>query len=245
MTFKTPLVEAVAEVDFVLQPLIEFRALAVYRAIQGDYPAFERLPAVLIPNELGGQQLPSYLPAIRFFSSDRQRLVQYGPRLLTFNETAYPGWATFKERFSSVFRRFAEMDQLVIAERFQLQYVNRLPAVTPTELQRFLTLDLNVTEATLRNDFLFRRTDRHDLGMSSVLIGPLEPDAYRPEPTFGVTCSEVGFATIQFDAERFDSIVDWFEKAHTRVKDAFWNLLNAETQRDWRETYAERAASQG
>lgn len=242
MPFETPLKEAVAEVDFAAQGLVEFRSISLQRALRDKYPVFERLPLVLLPLEQGGQQFPPYSSAVRFFSENRKCLVQYGPRVLSFNELDYPGWDAFKEKFMDVFRIFGQLEPPELIERFHLEYVNRIPALTPKDLQSRLTLDLNVTDNTIRNEFAYRRVEQHDFFVTSVAIAPIGPDQFSPEPCFSVTCAANSFGLIQFDTEGLDIVLDRFEKSHQIVKDLFWSLLTLQTQKEWEETHAQQSA---
>jgi uncharacterized protein (TIGR04255 family) len=243
MPFTTPLEEAVAEVNFAPSALLEFRAATLYSLIGAEFPNYQKFPFFLVPVEAGGGAAPPYSPAYRFTSEDGKQMVQFGPRTLTFNSLAYGGWPRFMEQFSRVFHMVAEASFGLVGERLALTFVNRMPVDTPQGLQKLLCIDLGIDEKTVPLDFMIRKIGQHEAGLSTTIITPLPPDEMFPTPAFGITCTEIGFGTDEFNATNLPEILSWFENAHGRSKDRFWNLLTPEIQKEWEATYAARSAS--
>src|SRR5580692_7144003 len=234
MPFKTPLFEALAEFNFAAVPLLEFRANTLYEIIGKEFPNYQRFPFFLVPAEIpGAQPAVPYSPAYRFTSQDGKRMIQYGPRLLTYHVYLYPGWHQFKEEFTELFSRVAEAGFGLVVERLALTYVNRMPAPTPQALQDLLSIDLGISGDTIPLDFATKRVDTNSVGVSTVTISPLPPSDLQREQAFGITCAELTFQKGAFSREFVAKRLDWFEAAHGRLKQRFWSMLRSEVQKEW------------
>lgn len=234
MSFQTPLQEAVVEVNFGAAPLVEFRAQSLHNLLRSDFPTFIKFPFFLVPQE--GQAIPPYVPAYRFFSEDQARLVQYGPRVISYNRYRYPGWNDFRAEFTDFFYRVTEAGFGQGLERAALTYVNRMPASTPQELQGLLSIDLGITAETVPLDFIIRRVEARPEGLLNVTFMPIGPDQFSGRQSMGVTCVMVRPLNGQLNLDALAEIFGWFEAAHAQIRDKFWSLLSEEVQNEWRGT---------
>jgi uncharacterized protein (TIGR04255 family) len=237
MPFKTPLQEAAAEIDFVKAPLVEFRAATLYQAIRERFPSFQKFSMFLVADDSAAALQP-YAPAYRFLSPDNTSLVQYGPRLLSYNRYQYPGWEQFRAEFAGILETAIAAGLPLEMERLALTYVNRMPAKTPEELQALLSIDLEVEPGTLQQDFMNRKVVAHESGLSVTTIAPIGPDQFANEFSLSISCVEIQHLAYAITPERLGEVIGWFEAAHDRISSRFWNLLTPEVQEDWKATHA-------
>ncbi len=108
-----PLVEAILEVKWALQPLgpegafdPHFRLLVgrLYDRISGDYPHHEELPSAAIPDEISAHMVKH-----RFrVAPDDWPVAQVGPGVLTMNDTQRYTWADFLRRSETLVDKLFE-----------------------------------------------------------------------------------------------------------------------------------------
>jgi uncharacterized protein (TIGR04255 family) len=185
MAFSTPLQEAVAEINFPVTPLLEFRAQTLFDLIGTSFANIAKFPFFLVPQD--GQSAPSYAPAYRFISSDNLRLVQYGPRLLTYNRYNYSGWDNFRQEFRELFQEIIRAGILGTVERVALTYVNRMPASTPQELQGLLAYNLGITEKTVPADFLIRKVEAINDTLVNTTFSMMPPNQFSSTFSMGIS----------------------------------------------------------
>lgn len=132
MHYKNPsIVEALCEVAFRPRSRWDMTVFGrFYDLVRDSYPNREAGEAVEtdVGKVQGGiRQQVRHSPRMRFFSSDRNRVLQVGPNLLVANVLRpYPGWASFKPDIIhalSAYYESADPDQI---EHLTLRYIDRL-----------------------------------------------------------------------------------------------------------------------
>ena len=150
---KKPLVEAIFELNWALQPGQGsdvdpgFKILfgRFYDQVRGEYQDLENLPQAQLPEELTGR-----LVRHRFRSAkDKWPLIQIGPGVLSVNDTDGYTWDDFRPRLNKAVRALhasypSEIQPLTITQVL-LRYIDAIPYDGKTPVLSFLKESLHTT----------------------------------------------------------------------------------------------------
>lgn len=180
-----PLVEAIFEARWMLAspvPNVEvdptFKLLLgrYYDRITKDYPAYEQLPAALIPDEIIAGRLAQY----RFRAkAGGWPLIQLGPGLITVNSTADYLWSDFKGRclkaVETLYASHPKPDELKIVG-MSLRYIDAVDFnVLGDNVLDFLSKEMRVgvhLPETLFGDEVQRNPQNIHIGMTFLTKKP-------------------------------------------------------------------------
>ncbi len=248
-----PLVEALVELRWKLQqPAEELRVDPHYQLLLGrlsdkvavEYPHYERLPTASIPEEMAG-----YLVQHRFRHADRDHpLIQLGPGILTFNETAKYDPKDFRGRvikaIDLLYRSYPDSSKLEI-DSLQLRYIN-------AEAFDYENNDLFVfLQAKMNVGLSLPPTLFSEYGVESLPNSLSWQSAFRSSSPAGDVVSR--FVTGEKEGQRAliwetmvtstgaqvpempDGFSQWFDEAHRITDGWFWKLIAGDLERKYRD----------
>jgi uncharacterized protein (TIGR04255 family) len=240
--FKIPLHEVCAQLDLVPQTIAELRANSFFSKLSTQYPSVEPLPVLLGP---AADQLPEavkYSPAYRFYSDDRSRLVQYGPRILAINflqwSERFPG---FRSGVQWVVDAYEGVSGPPTIEGRSLGFYNRLIVSSLPEASNIISLPLDIRPDTEFKDFVHQTSRQTALGtfLTQITIGV--PDAFTPSPYLAFNL----ILRLRFPAAILDRSAwfEWLDRAHEFIRGQFGESLTPKRREQWEATWRESSAS--
>lgn len=231
--FRTPLIEASAEVYLSPDLLVEMRAQSLRERLSPEFSKVVKIPTLLVSHD--EQVSPTlFTPAYRFFTEDEQKLVQVGPRMVAYNVTRWEGFDAFKAGARSVIEAFNAVMPAVNVFQFQLSFYNRIPAVDFSEMVERLTIGKMFPNDTLLTDF-FCQSSR-GIDAENVILTQIQgsfADARTPEPFVAVN-NIIRRRKADFPIA-VDEFAEWLDAAHERARRNFWDVLTTEAQKSWEE----------
>lgn len=219
---KPPLVEALCEFRFEspsAQPWDGAVPGLMYATLGARYP--ERRESVTLD-----LAQPGGIPRARaqFFSTDKTRLVQFGPDMLVVNALKpHLGWAGLRDEACRVLAEYREVARPARLSTVIVRYINRVDVSSKTDfiLEDYFTILPSVPE-----------------GMSAPLSAfsiQVEARYERPEAalrfnlrTLNGTEDQLSFlvdyehASLDLSAPDFEAVPGWLDAAHTRIELAFY-----------------------
>ena len=139
---NAPLAEAVFEIQFPGEPVIECRRDAFYEKIRSDFPK------VLVP-KIGANNAPALIP-YHFVSDDESRSILLAINKLAVSLKKYRGFVIFKKEIEKVISVFQKCYSIKKINRTGLRYINIIPFTRENDLvpiEQFLNINLTLPES--------------------------------------------------------------------------------------------------
>jgi uncharacterized protein (TIGR04255 family) len=236
--FSTPLFRTVTELNFALQPVVEFRARSLYESLKGSCPIVQQFPVFFVPPDQLTPEQKQQTPAIyQFASQENERAVLVGPRVLTAavrEWTGYPEYRRFVERVVN-----AHLPLLIdpIVERHSLGFYNRIPVSGLEELREILASSVPVESDASLFDLVLQSSRQTEIGslLSQIIVA--RGDAETPEPFLAI--NNIFHSSLvtggAFSIARF---LEWLDAAHELGRNAIWGQLSESVKAAWAATSA-------
>lgn len=222
-----PLVEAVC--DFRLTPDTPWD-LAVpglfYERVKDIFPQREQRfvhETELVQGPEGLQQQIRTTERFMLFTEDRKTLIQLGSRLLAVNVLRpYPTWHGFKSRIERAWETLRDILEVRGLQRIDLHYINRIELPVPeVELKEYFDffpfvgprLPQKMSSFIVGSEFLYEE------GRDRCLV-QLVPT----QTTSGAKSAfilDINYYLAQPRAVEVTDVLDWVEKAHSRLEEVF------------------------
>lgn len=125
----SPVIEALAEFKIKINIPSSVMLGKVYEGLVAEFPKFEELPILSMPEQLRAQE-PAFLNAPHYRFSNDKYLVHVGDRIISVNEICtapgveYSGWESLAANISSVIEIFEKGGVKVETESITLRYIN-------------------------------------------------------------------------------------------------------------------------
>lgn len=245
---KQPLIEVVFELHWRSKkgyPDPDYRLLigAFYEHIKSEFPVFEPLPTVHIPEEAipPNNKIVQY----RFWSENKTwPVVQLGPGILTVNMNKnYGGWATFKPVIEKVVEKFLNSypnKENLALERLILKYLDvfrvdfskdNVLDYLKSKLHVNLSVDLgddprkaNLSEAPINIDLKLE----HQINEPEGVLGfRFFKALVEDEEGLVMESYVISKESPQSDLTK-ESIAIWLDQAHNMTEFIFSNLIRGE-----------------
>jgi len=139
---NAPLVEAVFEIQFAGEPVIECRRDAFYEKIRSGYPK------VFVP-KIGVNNAPALIP-YHFVSEDESSSILLAINKLAVSLKRYRGFGLFEKEIEKVISVFQECYSIKKINRTGLRYINIISFTRENGLvpiEQFLNINLTLPEA--------------------------------------------------------------------------------------------------
>lgn len=242
-----PLVEVIFELRWKLEEITpgikidpNYRILIgrLYEKVKSEYPYYEQLPTVMMPDDLAG-----YFVQYRFRKAkDMWPLVQIGPGIITLNDTDNYHWEDFENRISFLINAFYDVypdaDNNIKISELLLRYIDALEFNFENDnIFNFLKENLKLNIAI--EEILFEQTN--------VANKPLDLDikfsfpSINPDGIFHLRFArgkkknkdaliwetQVHYVGGKLKIVR-NNILEWMVNAHTLVNNWFFKMIEGE-----------------
>jgi len=234
--FRTPLFEVVAEVDLAIEGLVELRAQSLHDILGAEYPGVQRLPVVLVADIAAVQN--AHAAAYRFYNADGRRIVQVGPRVVALNTLTWePGYDDYRDAAYRVMEAYRSVAPRAPVYRYHLAFYNRVPVRDLDEAQALFRFPFAVTPDTAFRELAWQSALNTNVGSVLSTVAVALPDERTPEHFLSVTnIVRQELPTVTPFEEMLDAWRAWFDEAHLKAREIFWNSLTAAAQASWRES---------
>ena len=238
-----PLVEAIFELKWdlpqTIDPHYKIFIGRIYDQVEKDYPYYEELPTVRIPEEM----IP-YIVQYRFRKAEKQwPLIQIGPKIMTFNDTENYLWNDFERRVHNLIEVFykthPKINELTI-KSVHLRYIDAIDFDYKDNIFDFLKekmkISLNIEKSLfdetnvkqLPNEFEFKvsfQTEKPKglLRLRFVRGKRLEKDALIWETEL--------LAQEEDAPKNAKELKNWLKKAHEVAHNWFFKTIEGELYR--------------
>lgn len=144
-----PIVESIIEVRFESELPGEAILGIIYSALKGDFPNFDRLPILQIPEAIRSKdQNLMYAPHYKLSAGNY--ILQIGSKVFSLsNVNEYVGWEAFYEEIKRIFKKIYELKIIKETKRLGLRYINLFPGMNIYEKS---DLRINLKEDRLEKD---------------------------------------------------------------------------------------------
>lgn len=247
-----PLIEAIFELKWELEekangslydPYTKILPGKLFAKIESEYPFYEELPTAEIPDEIS-----PYIVKYRFRKDDTSwPLVQFGPGIITLNDTKYYEWGIFFEKITHLIESFLKVypkEKDLIFSDISLRYVDAIPFnFEQDNVLDFLKNKLNIV-SEIPNALLDELGISHyPRGVNLSYSFPISKPIGNLNIRFGRgrtnnQDSLVWETVVELnDPEQIgdkDSILKWVQEAHILTHNWFFKLVDAELLEDFK-----------
>ncbi len=147
-----PLVEAILDIKFILDgengnltdPYYQLLPGKFHDKVKDNFPYYEQMPAVKIPPEFAAYQIQHRFRA----GKEKWPLVQFGPGVLTLNETKSYNWDSFQKNIELVVDAYSDVStqkQSLKIQSIVLRYVDFIEIDTDVNILSFIKNELKTT----------------------------------------------------------------------------------------------------
>jgi uncharacterized protein (TIGR04255 family) len=231
--FRTPLFEVVAEIDLALEGLVELRAQSLHDALVDEYPTVQRLSVLLVADTSTIQN--AHAPAYRFYNADGRRIVQVGPRMISLNTLTWEsGYENYRDAAYRVMDAYCKTTPRAPVYRYHLGFYNRIASADLEEAQQLVRFPFAVNPETAYRELAWQSVQNTDVGSILMQFGVAPPDERTPESYLSVV------NTVRYElptVTSFEAAIDgwrtWFDQAHEKARQIFWESLMPAAQKSW------------
>lgn len=251
---KKPLVEAILEVHWALQPGLapdtkrdphyKFLVGTLFGAVRAAYPHHEELPAASVPDDI-----TPYIVHHRFRAEPGGwPLLQVGPGVFTVNDTTGYEWDPFERRINEAIQMlvtaYPKREDLKF-ETFMLRYINALPVnLGETNVLAFLSEKMGTQVSLPTSIFESKIVSAKPIELAAQFVFPCgNPDGVLllkfatgrrgVEPAF---VFELWFTSKgQHVPAMPDGFRTWASSAHDLIEQTFFNLIAGDLEKEFNE----------
>ena len=217
-----PILEAVAEVRFLPQPVPDAVFGIIYPLVEGQYPAFEKLPILQLPDEVREKD-PNLLFQPHYRLKAGSMTLQIGPRVISLTTSEYDTWHTFATNVLALFRTLEERRVFGAIVRVGLRYINFFEQnILPRS-----TVRIQMAGESIVDQQIFVRTQVEAAPyVTSIQIATQASVGQPPEARSGSAIDLDTFVTSPVLGEdRAGQFADLLNGAHAELKQRFFALL--------------------
>jgi uncharacterized protein (TIGR04255 family) len=224
-----PIVEAICEFRFEPgQPWDLTVPGLAYAKLKGEFPKRRGVPGFQVewlrgsgPTETA-QGLASQIARIQFLREDEKALVQVADNFLAINHLKpYPAWQVFREMISRGLEAYREVAIPKGFKRIGLRYINRIAVPEErVEIEDFLVAVPKIP-AVLPQVFAAwaQRVEVPFEDANGVLA--LQSGSVKGEEAAQAFLLDLDFTSLKPQEVTLDKAMDWVERAHELVENAF------------------------
>jgi uncharacterized protein (TIGR04255 family) len=235
--FKTPLFRVTTEVNLPFVQVGEFRGRSLLERLKkvlGAEPAIQQFPVLFVPPEQATEEQKQLTPPIYSFSStDGDRLVATGHRVITASLGKWPGYDAYKAFVQEVLSIYFELSYEPQIQRHSLGFYNRIPVADVTELREILKTSADLDDGISLFEFVRQHAHSTEAGSVLTQMIVLPGDATTPEPFLAVN-NIIRSEECAGSYTGLAQILEWLDKAHDIGKSLLWNSLSNTAKESWK-----------
>jgi len=168
-----------------------------------------------------------FLVTHRFSSEDDKSVVQIGPRGMTVNALAYPGFGAFRSTVTKVLDTYIALAQPKTVSRLGLRYINHVPSTTGRLFGSFaVKLEwpplAGATQKSLAARMVLSYSEPP--GELGIAIGDPADKA----------SLDLDFFLLPDRPMSQEQVLAWLDRAHDRVYEAFRSMVPSELFASWK-----------
>ncbi len=217
-----PILEAVAEVRFLPQPVPDAVFGVVYPLVEAQYPAFEKLPILQLPDEVREKD-PNLQFAPHYRLKTGSTILQVGPRVISLTTSDYDNWNSFSRNVLDLFRILEERRVFGPIVRVGLRYVNFFEQnILPRS-----TVKIEIAGKSIVDQQIFVRTQVDAAPyVTSIQIVNQASVGQPPEARSGSAIDLDTFVlSPALGKDRVGRFADLLNRGHAELKQRFFALL--------------------
>jgi uncharacterized protein (TIGR04255 family) len=221
-----PIIEAICEFRFKPRQDWDWTIPGlVYDKIKADFPKKRQQNAIQleVTPEHQGPPAVETIAKLQFLTEDETSLVQLAPNLISVNHLKpYPKWPTLKHIIGKMLLVYREIAEPSALQRIGLRYINIIDTMEEkANIEDYLLAQPHVPN-TLPQVFV-RWGQRVEIPFEETdcLLILQTGSTHDPGRRTAAFVLDLDFVTLHPETVPIDSAMDWVERAHTQLENAF------------------------